>query len=274
MNCPQCNSPIEPTDRFCENCGSVLSSVKPNPTYAAQSADGETLPPPPYVTAEAPGRHSEEAMPPMETPAAAVASAVVVAPPAASVNVNPEPEPPVINDGPYASAVRMAATGSSTPTDNPFASTAPDGDPAGYAQQQPYYQYDAPTVPPSPYYDSAATAPGTAFGLGIASLVIGIVGLLTFGIGGFFCVIGIVFAIIALALRSGYKAKGLHDTHAGSTLGLAISGLITNIMAVLLFVVIIIFAFAIAEDELSSSAFDDATIEQLIEDAENLDFDA
>ena len=114
------------------------------------------------------------------------------------------------------------------------------------------------------------TAPGTAFGLAITSLVIGLIGFLTFGIFGFFCVVGIVFAIIALVLRSGYKKNGLLDTHSGSTLALAISGLITSVLAVLLFVVILVFAVAIVEDETSDIAFDDTTIEQLIEDADDL----
>ena len=273
MNCPQCNSPIEPTDRFCENCGSVLTSAKANPAPSLQSTDGDTVPPPPYMTAEAPGKHSREAVLPVDVPAApaavsAAAPAVIAA--TASATVNAASEAPVINDGPYASAVRMAATGSSSAQESSIPTATPVGAPVGYAQPQPFAQYDVASVPPSPYADSMETAPGTAFGLAITSLVIGLIGFLTFGIFGFFCVVGIVFAIIALVLRSGYKKNGLLDTHSGSTLALAISGLITSVLAVLLFVVILVFAVAIVEDETSDIAFDDTTIEQLIEDADDL----
>ena len=281
-----------------------------DPAYSVYEKNESIAPPPsPYENATRAGKHEspiadDEPGNVLEAVrAAAAASVAAAAMQTGSSNSIPQQPPaptgtpaPTSSHDPYAAAMRAAGGTSSAPprAEPAFAETSeytqseyaqPSySQPAGYTQPATYAQpmnYAQPTYaqpayqtyaqPASPYESFGAdTAPAGGFGLAIASLVVGIIGLLTFGIFGFTGIIGLIFGIIALALRSGYKKRGLYDRHAGSTAGLAIGGIITNVLAMLLFVVLLYIGIMYADETYDSTYdyLDDTTIEQLIgEDA-------
>ena len=296
MNCPNCNAAVEPFDRFCENCGCVLShapSAAPAQPYAASpdAAQGYVAagtrepfvdpmaedaaadaapdaPDSPYETAEHIGQHAAPAQRETYVPtAAAVATAFAESAAATAAYIR---EDASTKGDPYAAAVKEAA--------NPTSAAQP-AQPASFQSGTPYAQpvYAQPSYQPSqpeaPYYDyrgdtpiGAPQASAAGLVLAIISLVFGCIGLLTFGLFGFLGVIGIILGIIALALRSGYAKRGEYDAHAGSTFGVGIAGIITNIIAFVIFMALVVFV-AIAADASDSYEYDfDSTpaIEELV----------
>ncbi|MDO4533090.1 MAG: zinc ribbon domain-containing protein [Coriobacteriia bacterium] len=311
MNCPQCNSPVEPSARFCENCGTPVSlpttaeaqPVSQNPYetattstdagYAVQPPNAPITPPPsPFESTSTAGKHATQILPDMDealtftqvkqAAAASAAIAVDTAKEEFAAGADRVHQATSWNADPYAAAVDATGGYSSyaPPQAAPVASSIPPASGTAYAQpvyaepsnyaENTYYDtaYQTYAQPAAPYgLDNAASA--TGFGLAITSLVLGICGLLSFGIVVFFGVIGIVLGIIALVLRSGYAKKGLYDSHAGSTLGLAVAGIITNFLAILMFCLLLYIGLTVAEEEgYDTSVYDSTSIEQILgEDA-------
>ena len=310
MNCPQCNSPIVPSARFCENCGTPVSMstaaeaqpVSQNPyetatasadtVYAVQSPAAVAPPPSPFESAGTAGKHATQIVPDMDeasaftqvkqAAAASAAIAVDVAKEEFTAGAARVHQATAKSADPYAAAVDAAGGSSSytPPQAAPVASTIPPASGTAYAQpvyaepsnyaENTYYDTAYQTyAQPAPPYGLDNVASATGFGLAITSLVLGICGLLSFGIVVFFGVIGIIVGVIALVLRSGYAKKGLYDSHAGSTLGLAISGIVTNVLAILMFCLLLYIGFTVAEEEgYDTSIYDSSSIEHILgEDA-------
>ena len=310
MNCPQCNAPVEPSARFCENCGSPLSmgtaaaaqpvsqnpygtaAAPTDPVYAVQSPGAAVAPPPsPFEATHAAGKHATQIIPDEEASTftqvkqAAAASAAIAANVAReefAAKATKVQTAVAQSSDPYAAAVDAAgeSTSYATPQAKPYTGAFPPASGTAYAEpvyaepssyaENTYYDtaYQTYAQPAAPYgLDNVAGTAG--FGLAITSLVLGICGLLSFGIVVFFGVIGIVLGIIALVLRSGYAKKGLYDSHAGSTLGLAISGIVTNIIAILMFCLLLFIGLTVAEEEgYDTSVYDSSSIEHILgEDA-------
>jgi hypothetical protein len=154
---------------------------------------------------------------------------------------------------PYAAAQSSSEVPEPSAFQNPAYPGSGDSQPAygqgaaaGFASAPAASPYTAPYTPATP---STQTAPAAAFGLAIASLVIGILGVVTFGIFGFLGLLGVAFGVIALILRSGYAKRGLYDQHAGSSLGLGIAGIVLNALSLAIFTFIIALAiFAVNAD--------------------------
>ena len=301
MNCPNCNAPVEPFDRFCENCGSVLSAksatepaqplapqdtaqgpvsegtrepfVDPMAEDAAMDIESEQ-PASPYETAERVGKHAGAASTQTYVPTAqAVAAAFAESAAAAYAH-----EDAASKGDPYAAAVNATQTATpyaQVPQGTPVQGETPYAQPV-YAQPQSYAQPVYPPAQPAvPYGDyrmenptGAPKASAAGFVLAIISLVLGCIGLLSFGIFGFLGFVGIILGIIALALRNGYAKRGEWDPHSGSSMGLGIAGIVTNIIAMVIFVALV-GLMAISADATSNEyAYDDiASIEQILEDA-------
>ncbi|MDO4401067.1 MAG: hypothetical protein Q4D27_09000 [Coriobacteriia bacterium] len=257
MNCPNCNAPIELFDRFCENCGAFLEPAKPEHEESAPSS--------PYGTASRSGKHaaasdSSHAAIPADSPAgnAVEPEPVQVAP---TIIPTETPKPVEHAHSPYAAAVAESMNGDIDPklAESVMAAAAAVGK-AYQAQaaenaahsEAPYAQpiYAQPVSSPETYggYESADnSAPATPFVLAIVGLVIGCAGLLTFGIGAIIAPLGIIFAIIALVMRSSYKKLNAYDKHESATLVLGICAIVTNVLAMIALTALIIFGMAMSE---------------------------
>ena len=236
MNCPNCAAPLELTDRFCENCGTPVTAKATGTDGAASPYSAPSAPPSPYEDAPAP-KHAQR-----ETSWGEPAIPVAVPASTSSTQFPQESPAPASFDteadaSPYAKAIRDAgnpgsSSGSSaSPQNAPFgqAPTASPVTPQGsYGQNTAY----APAQPAPPYastYDPSggrALAPGTAFVLAIVSLVLGCLGLISFGAFGFLCIVGVILGIVALVQRGKYQKQDLYDTHSSASLGLGIAGII------------------------------------------------
>ena len=285
MNCPQCNAPTIDKARFCENCGALLPSTAAStptpaspydsastpsaPTYATPiSASSAPVPPSPYDDAARGGKHASASGDITRSGSFIAGFAGAAAESIDIAKSMAQPKPPTseatrsssIGGGkdPYAAAVNAAGSSSTS-----FGQAQPTYAQPTYAEPASYAQ---PTYaqPANPYATAVDTAPAGAFGLAIASLVIGIIGLLTFGIGGIFGFLGIIFGIIAIVVRSGYKKKGLYDSRAGSTMGLAIAGIVTNVLAIMIFIMLIFIGMTVADESYEYDFSDEPSIEQLL----------
>ncbi|MBE6470124.1 MAG: zinc-ribbon domain-containing protein [Coriobacteriaceae bacterium] len=259
-NCPNCNAPVDPYDRFCESCGTLLTTSKATasetPVAGTESVEQQQA-------ASADVASPAEATPFDPSSPAAVAAPFAAGASAAYGSAAAEPD-----GSPYAKAVDYAH-GNGTPFE-----AQPQQQSYGEATYaSPTYAaptYAAPAAPTAPYASaSAAVAPGAAFGLSITSLVLGILGIISFGVMFFLGFVGIILGIIALVMRSGYRKRGLYDSHSGATLGLSIAGIITNLLALIMLAAIVIVGVAVYENEdLYDEIMTDEQIEQLIEDQE------
>lgn len=272
MNCPNCNAPVSGYERFCENCGSILSQ---KPQGAETNAGGTVqAPASPYESPESIGKHAAPASQSQAYVPTAQAVATAFAESAAAANTSFASSSDSGSSDPYAAAVNEASqTG--------YQASSSYANPAQSTYAQPSYSepsYAQPTyapVPPSPYANpnffdpknptGAPKASAAGFGLAIASLVIGCLGLLTFGVLGFLCFLGVIFAIIALVLRSGYQKRGEYDSHAGATLGMSIAGIITNVLSILIFIALVAVIAVAADTDSTYYDFDDPTaIEEIL----------
>lgn len=139
--CAQCNTPISPGQRFCPNCGAIVSETIP-PTMAASQPDHAT----PYNTPFPPVAASQP-MPssPYNMPFPTVA---------ASASPSPEPSNPYSN--PY-SPIGASSSPSPDPS-NPYAPLP--SNPGGFAG------YNSAPPPPPPSYTPPATLPNnSAYGM-------------------------------------------------------------------------------------------------------------
>ena len=244
MNCPNCDAPMKSTAKFCENCGSPI----PATASAKHAADAVPAPPAsPYETKQTGGSHAPTAG---TTPYASAASG-----------------------NPYAQA-ESNAQASSSDTHRQWRQEQPPAQQPTYAQPvsaQPSYTYAQPAASRMPAPDPAhgkERAPSTAFALAITSLVLGGIGLLTFGLFGFLGIIGLILGIVGMAKRSSYKNAGKYDQHESSTLVIGIAGIITNAIALLLFVAITLFTvYAVSAAEDTGVYDDPASIEQIVEES-------
>ena len=261
MNCPNCNASIELFDRFCENCGAFLEPKK--------VANEVTAPRAPYESASSIGKHAaspEQAQtatadnqPAIDAVASTAAHEAPAAVPAGQI-----PKPAEDAHSPYASAVAQSVQGEEIDpqlASEVMAAAAAVGkayqakaaENASYGET-PFAQpvYAQPVSRPETYggYEIVEnSAPATPFVLAIVGLVIGCAGLLTFGIGAIIAPLGIIFAIIALVMRSSYKKLNAYDKHESSTLVLGICAIVTNVLAMIALTALIIFGMAVSEYE-------------------------
>lgn len=232
MKCPNCNAYMETFDRFCENCGAFVAEGEAifSVNHASQDAA------PASGAAPAPATNAEP------TASAAASSSPVSTPYAQATSDYQTPTP---GQSPYAQAEY------SQPVHGQHA----------YEQAPGYAPGPLPTMP----YMAANTAPATALVLSIVSLVLGCTGFITFGVFGFLGVVGLVLAIVALVQRSGYAKKGLNDPRSTSTTILAVIGIITNALALLIFSVMLAITIDIATTEDPDSIpYHEPAVEEII----------
>lgn len=122
-----------------------------------------------------------------------------------------------------------------------------------------------PPPPPPGYSNESAVVGSPRNGLGIASLVLGILSILT----GLF-VVGIVFGLIGLIL--GFVGRRRVKRGEATNGGVALAGIITSIIGILVAGAIIVFAIIFADDFsnladcLDDAGDDQSAIEQCQED--------
>ena len=75
--------------------------------------------------------------------------------------------------------------------------------------------------------------------------------MLSFGIIAVFGIVGIVLGAVAISKRNKYAQDGLDDPHNGTTFGLGVAGIITNVVAILVFCTLLVIGIAVSEDEAS-----------------------
>lgn len=277
MNCPNCYAPCGPADRFCESCGT--------PLHASAPSDSTPAPPPsPYeqhagkhTTSQVKGSSVEPAAATPVTAPYASADTVYASAPSAE-----EASMPVAASAAgavtYAAAAPQPTGASSKPKGNdPYAAAVNQAsDTNGYAGSYAEPVYSEPVypqatyvdAPPSPYAGSGTgQAPATAFGLAVTSLILGCLGMLSFGIIAIFGIVGIVLGAVAIGKRNKYARDGLYDPHNGTTFGLGVAGIVTNAVAILVFCALLAIGIAVSEDESSFTydSYSPAGIEQYIE---------
>lgn len=269
LHCANCNAAVGAYDRFCENCGALLPG---------DSANGEA-PGSPYAKAvdQASGAQGESAL--QDGAQAQTAARDAFFPTgndqgaffpdeagqagyAQASYAQPAYAEPAYAAGVAGAGAAAAASGATAAASGSVVASGPYAQ-ATYAQ--PTYANPAPTYMADPSY-GAETAPGTAYGLAVASLVMGILGVLSFGIVFIFGIIGAILGIVALSMRSGYRKRGLYDRHQGVTLGMGIAGIVMNVVAVIVLVSLIAVGAMIAEDEAYSDIWDDYGIEEILDE--------
>lgn len=246
MNCPHCNTYVEPYDRFCENCGAILTYGKdaPNPHDAstskpehAKTESNEPAPAAPFapVPDVTPQAAAPFAPAPDATPQAAPSAEPVFTPYAQDAEQESAASSPEDSAQPKYSQPVYAAPVYEEPAPQPTYA------PPAYEQppEQPVYMPGYPTQPVSTPYANTNVAPISAFVMAIVSLVLGCIGLITFGVFGFLGIVGLILGILALVMRSGYAKRGLVDQRSGSTTVIGVFGIITNGLALAIFIILI-----------------------------------
>ena len=201
MFCPKCARQIPDSSRFCEFCGTALTA----PAQPASQPIPQPVPQPVPQTVQP--------VQPADAAAAGFQPAEPSAPDAAAAGLQPaEPSAPDAAAAGFQSAEPSAPETAASGT-----AAAPEAVPQGSCQppvyQQPVYQQAAYQQMPNNVYYQAPAGQSGGIGLGIASMVCGILSLLCCcvpGLGPLLGLAAVVMGIIGLKAEvKGYAIAGL-----------------------------------------------------------------